>query len=156
MVTDGTQTTAAEVYAGLVRVVRLVSTAGAQELREHGLTPAQYQVLVLLQRRPQATQRELMDALGVTKGNVSQLLTRMEQSGLVRRTPDGSANRLALTEGGDALVGELRPAHGRFLSRSLGALDVDELSTLAALVSRLEASLDVPHLTDDPPGGRHG
>ena len=133
--------TAAEVFAGLVRVVHLISTAGAQELRSHGLTPAQYQILVLLHRRPQATQRELTEALGVTKGNVSQLLTRLQEAGLLDRLPEGAANRIALTDAGTALVRELMPAHQRFLARSFAALDADGLATLAALVSRLEASL---------------
>ncbi len=132
---------APEVFAGLVRVVHLISTAGAQELRAHELTPAQYQVLVLLHRRPQATQRELTEALAVTKGNVSQLLTRLQETGLLDRVPDGAANRIVLTDKGTALVRELMPAHQRFLARSFAALSADELAVLAALVARVEAAL---------------
>jgi DNA-binding MarR family transcriptional regulator len=135
-----TQPSPAEVFAGLVRVVHAISTAGAQELRSHGLTPAQYQILVLLHRQPQATQRELTEALGVTKGNVSQLLTRLQEAGLLDRRPEGAANRVVLTDAGTALVRELMPAHRRFLARSFAALDADGLATLAALVARLEAS----------------
>ncbi|MEU1837265.1 MarR family winged helix-turn-helix transcriptional regulator [Micromonospora chersina] len=133
--------TAAETFAGLVRVVHLISLAGAQELRTHGLTPAQYQVLVLLHRRPRATQRELTDALGVTKGNVSQLLSRLAEARLLDRTPEGAANRIGLTDRGRQLIRELIPAHQEFLTRSFSALNDEELGTLARLVAKLESRL---------------
>ncbi|MFI7211806.1 MarR family winged helix-turn-helix transcriptional regulator [Micromonospora maritima] len=134
-------TSAAETFAGLVRVVHQISLAGAQELRAHGLTPAQYQVLVLLHRRPRATQRELTEVLGVTKGNVSQLLSRLAEAGLLDRTPEGAANRVGLTDRGRRLVRELIPAHQEFLNQSFSALDDEELGTLARLVTKLEARL---------------
>lgn len=49
---------AAEVFTGLLRILHLISTVGAQEPRTPRLTPAQYQIIVLLHRRPQATQRK--------------------------------------------------------------------------------------------------
>lgn len=128
-------------FAGLVRVVHLIGLAGAQELRRDDLTPAQYQILVLLHRRPRVVQRELTEVLGVTKGNISQLLTRLQDAGLVDRVTEGAANRIALTADGEALVRRLMPAHQRFLQRSFGALTPDELTVLADLTTRLEASL---------------
>jgi DNA-binding MarR family transcriptional regulator len=125
----------------LVRVVHLISLAGAQELRAHGLTPAQYQVLVLVHRNPRVVQRELTEVLGVTKANISQLVTRLQDAGLLDRTPEGAANRIALTDQGRALVRQLMPAHRQFLARSFAALEPDELTVLARLVSRIGASL---------------
>ncbi len=141
MSTLPTASSPAEVFAGLVRVVHLIGLAGAQELRAYGLTPAQYQILVLVHRNPRVVQRELTEVLGVTKGNVSQLLTRLQDAGLLDRTPEGAANRIALTEKGKALTRELMPAHQRFLARSFSALGPGELAVLADLVSRIEASL---------------
>lgn len=130
-----------EVFAALVRVVHAIQQLGAQELRAHGLTPAQYQLLRLVDRRPSVVQRELTEALGVTKGNVSQLVSRLEDVGLLDRAPDGAANRIVLTERGREAVRTLGPAHQAFLARTFAALTPDQLATLAELVGTVEDSL---------------
>ena len=124
-------------FAGLVRAVHAISLAGAQELRAHGLTPAQYQVLTLVHGRPGLLQRELTEVLGVTKGNVSQLVTRLEDAGLIDRVAEGAANRVTLTAKGRALVSELVPAHRRFLAERFAVLGADELAVLADFTARL-------------------
>jgi len=46
------------------------------------------------------SQQELADSLLVTKGNVCQLLGRMEADGLIRRDQEGRVNRVFLTDKG--------------------------------------------------------
>lgn len=127
-------------FSELVKVVHLVSQAGAQELRGHGLTPAQYQLLVAVGRSPGIVQRGLTERLGVTKGNVSQLVTRLEEAGLLDRSRDGAANQLVLTSAGKALVSELVPAHDSFLARQFAALDDDDLRRLGDILAALGRS----------------
>ncbi len=70
-------------FGDLLRVVHGISQDGARELRRHGLTPAQYRLLLAVGATPGCRQHELGDLLGVTKGNVSMLVSRLERDGLV-------------------------------------------------------------------------
>lgn len=128
---------ALRVFAALVRAVHAVSQEGARELRGHGLTPAQYQLLVAVGDAPGCRQQDLGESLGVTKGNVSMLVTRLEDAGLVARVPDGAAYALHLTTAGSRTVARLRPEHGRFLARRFAALDDGELAQLGRLAAKL-------------------
>ncbi len=126
-----------QVFGHLVRVVHAVSQDGARALRAHGLTPAQYQVLRHVAARADVQQRELGDLLGVTKGNVSMLVSRLEGDGLLARTPDGAAYCLRLTEAGSALLSRIRPEHAAFLVERFAGLDDAELAELDRILAVL-------------------
>ncbi len=127
----------APVFRLMVGLVHRIGTDGARELARRGRTPAQFQALWMLARHPGCTQQRLADALGVTKGNVSQLLAKLEVDGLVRREADGAAYVLRLTAAGERLTGELVPAHDAFLGRWLGRLSEPELAELERLLRRI-------------------
>ncbi|MER6039050.1 MarR family transcriptional regulator [Streptomyces sp. NPDC001835] len=128
-----------ELFGQLVRAVHAISQSGARELRAEGLTPAQYQTLAMIAARPDMQQRDLSDALGVTKGNISMLVARLEADGLLSRTPAGAAYLLRLTPDGRDLVNRLRPQHARFMAGCFARLSDHDLETLGGLLSRLEA-----------------
>lgn len=76
----------------------------------HGpVHPAQGRVLALLRERGPASQRLLMENMGVRSGSLSELLAKLERQGLIERTRDEEDKRgfiIALTAHGDALVVE--------------------------------------------------
>jgi DNA-binding MarR family transcriptional regulator len=69
----------------LIRAVTKIERRLAAQLERYDLTPAQFEVLVQLQRTPHILQQQLADQMLVTKGNVVGLLNRMECAGLVQR-----------------------------------------------------------------------
>ncbi|WP_375424812.1 MarR family winged helix-turn-helix transcriptional regulator [uncultured Friedmanniella sp.] len=138
--THGREQQSSRLFGQLVRVVHGISQQGARELRGHGFTPAQYQVLVHLGRSPGCSQRQLSERLGVTKGNVSMLVTRLEDLGLVSRTPDGAAYTVDLTDDGRARLAELQPLQARFLADCFTPLSDDDLAHLSALIAALDPS----------------
>src|SRR5579859_4740852 len=116
----------------LVRVFQKVDRASTDSLRYRQLSPAQLDVLAKVGSSEGISQQELADALLVTKGNVCQLLDKMETSGLLERRPDRRVNRLFLTDQGrqvfdDALLAlqfrSLSDADQRELLRLLRQLD---------------------------------
>ncbi len=129
------------VFAEMVRLVHLVSQAGAVELRRHELTPPQYQLMLRLRGGSDPLQQELSEQLGVTKGNVSQMVSRLESRGLVIRVPRGAANELRLTEEGRVLVDRLIPDQRAFMKQQFRSLSGDELSELAATLAKVTRSL---------------
>ena len=125
----------------LLRVGQKLDRALAAQLRRWDLNLAQFDVLAHVGADAGITQQELADSLLVTKGNVAQLLARMEGRGLIERRSEGRTNRLYLTEGGRRLFAEAVPAHEDLIARRLAALSEGEQRQLLDLLRKLDRSL---------------
>jgi DNA-binding MarR family transcriptional regulator len=132
---------AAMTWLRLARVFQKVDRASADNLRAWGLSVAQFDVLAHVGAAEALTQQELADSLLVTKGNVCQLLARMEADGLIRRSQEGRVNRLFLTEKGRDLFACVVPAHEAFIARQLSALSAEEQTTLRTVLRKLDHAL---------------
>ncbi len=126
----------------LARIYHKISSVSARQFRSYDLSQAQFDVLAQIGAAEGLTQQELATRLLVTKGNISQLLARMEQHGLIRRVQDGRFNGLHLTDGGRALADRMVPAHEALISELLAPLTDDEQRTLLALLRKLDHALD--------------
>jgi DNA-binding MarR family transcriptional regulator len=129
------------VWLRLARVFQKVEQASAEELRAHGLSLGQFDVLARVGAAEGTTQQEVADSLLVTKSNVCQLLGRMEAAGLVERRPHGRANRLFLTEAGHRLRERIVPAHEGRIAALFSALSPDEQVQLLGLLRKLDRAL---------------
>ena len=69
----------------MLRLGRSVNAWLAQRLQAFGLTPAQFEVLQVLDAEGAISQREIGDRMCCANSNVTGLLDRMERDGLVRR-----------------------------------------------------------------------
>lgn len=81
-------------------------------LADLDLRPAQYSVLLVVERNPGSTQTAVAAALGIQRANFVALIDGLEQKGLARRAPSPNDRRsyaLALTPLG---AETLRRAHG--------------------------------------------
>ena len=87
-------------------------------------------------------QQELADSLLVTKGNVCQLLDRMEGRGLILRRREGRNNRVFLTEEGRRLFDEVVPRHEALIAGRFSALSLEEQDQLHELLRKLDKALD--------------
>lgn len=105
---------------------------------------AQFDVLAHVGAAPGLTQQELADSLLVTKGNVCQLLDRMERVDLLERRQQGRANRIYLTARGQELFETVVPSHEEQIAGYLAALSPDEQVELLTLLRKLDRSVDTP------------
>ncbi|MFE2585295.1 MarR family winged helix-turn-helix transcriptional regulator [Streptomyces sp. NPDC059378] len=106
----------------MVRYVRQSATAG-------GLSIAASSVLGRLGREGAHRLTELARAEGVSQPNMTQLVTRLERDGLVRRTADASDGRGVLVEATDdglALSRRRRAERMDALQELIGELTADE------------------------------
>lgn len=126
-----------EVFGLFARIVHRTAQDAAAVLRADGLNPAQFQLLRAVRDQPGLTQAGLVAQRGVTPGGVSQLVSKLAASGLVRREANGSANRLWLTDAGRALVDRLIPAQDAFFAMRFGGLQPAELHRLRDLAARV-------------------
>ncbi len=130
-------------WVRLLRVAQRVERDLGARLRERwGLNNAQFDVLAHVGAAEGIVQQRLADSLLVTKGNVAQLLDRMEKRGLIERRPEGRTNRLYLTEEGRRLFAEVVPAHEDLIAERLSVLSKEEQRYLSEILRKLDHSLD--------------
>jgi DNA-binding MarR family transcriptional regulator len=125
----------------LVRVFQRVDRISTDSLRCHGISSAQLDVLARVGSSEGMSQQELADALLVTKGNICQLLDKMQASDLLERRPEGRVNRLFLTARGRRIFDEVVPAHDQLIVGELGVLSEDEQHTLLRLLRKVDHAL---------------
>lgn len=108
--------------------------------RASGLTGAQVGVLTRLSSPEGKPMSAIGAELWCDVSNVTGLVARLEEQGLVRRTPDPRdqrVKRVRLTDRGRAALGETLPDHEAELVRRARALSRGERRTLVALLTKL-------------------
>jgi DNA-binding MarR family transcriptional regulator len=106
-------------------------------IRTLGLSIPQFDLLSTLTEQEGLSQQELAERLYVTKGNVSGLLDRMVEAGLVERRAlpgDRRSNALHLTAKGRDLAEKGIAVQRAYVARTLGSLPADDLAHLERIV----------------------
>ena len=75
-------------------VARLLRVDADKRARAHGMTRAQWALLIWLERQPGISQKELAELLDVEPMTVARLIDRLEGRGLVERRPDPRDRRI--------------------------------------------------------------
>src|SRR5215208_4276422 len=122
----------------LARVFQKIDTCSERFFRSHGLNTAHFDVLAQVGAARGMTQQELADALLVTKGNISQLLSKLEQAGLITRRQEGRTNCLSLTEQGQALYDRVVPQQEALIADLRAPLADYEQRELLRLLRKLD------------------
>lgn len=125
----------------LARVFHKLDATSAHHFRHHDLSVAQFDVLAQIGAAEGRSQQELAASLLVTKGNISQLLKRMEQQGLIRRCQEGRTNCLFLTEAGRQMFSQIVPAQEQLIIERFQSLTPEEQHQLLSLLRKLDRSL---------------
>lgn len=125
----------------LARVFQKIDRASVLLLRPWDLNVAQFDVLTQVGASQGITQQELADRLLVTKGNISQLLDRMERLNLLKRCQEGRTNTLTLTETGQRLYEQVVPTQEKMIAEQFSELTGEEVEQLLRLLRKLDHSI---------------
>jgi DNA-binding MarR family transcriptional regulator len=127
----------------LARVYHLVDRATVELVKRFDLTTAQFDVIAQVGAREGRTQQELADALLVTKGNITQLLDRLEERCLIeRRTEPGRRGKmLYLTDSGWRLNRQVVPAQETMISALFDRLSGDDRIELNRILRQFNRTL---------------
>jgi DNA-binding MarR family transcriptional regulator len=126
-----------------------------------GVTPAQYSVLLTIDRNPGLQQKQLANALGIKQANFVGLIANLEKRGLVSReqATDRRSYSLTLTRQGqkllvalEALGRELDHRLARALSRT-GITPETLARGLKAISAMAESASDEAHATEATKNG---
>jgi len=131
----------------LTRVARVVSRAFDDVLAAAGGSLPVWLVLLNLKINPDASQRELADAVGVREATLTHHLNGMENDGLLSRRRDPDNRRVHIVELSDAgsdLFYRLRDAAMGFDGQLRWGLSEPEVDKLGGLLDRLAGNVGGP------------
>ena len=128
--------------------LRFALARAARRLRQEagtGLSPSLTAALASVERCGPLTPSELAAAERVRRPTITRVLARLEDAGLISRTPDPADRRstlVAITPAGAALLAEGRTRKDAFLSERLDGLFPADRETLARAAAILEGLLE--------------
>ena len=120
----------------------------ARRLRQEagtGLSPSLTAALATVERCGPLTPSELAGVERVARPTVTRILVRLEEAGLITRTPDPADRRstlVAITPAGADLLADARTRKDAFLSARLDGLSAADRATLARAAALLEGMLE--------------
>ncbi len=109
-------------------------------MEPHGITAAQFKVLIIMAQFGVDTPAELCRHLSLDSGSMTRMLDRLEQKGLLDRKRSALDRRqvqLVLTDDGQRLADRLPHIGAEALNQLAGALEPDELQTLEKLLKKM-------------------
>src|SRR5699024_2392584 len=111
-------------------------------LKEWNLSAAQFDILAQVGSNKRLTQKELGNKLLVTKGNIAQLLAKMEKMNIIQREREWKTKYLSLTEQGKELYQEVVPRQETFQASQFCNLNREEQHQLLELLKKLHQNPD--------------
>src|SRR5688572_17997124 len=129
-----------EAHLSIVRTAAILTDEVEQFLRPYGITATQYNVLRILRgAEPNGLCRnELRDRMLTRMPDMTRLLDRMEEAGMVARTRQNEDRRMVrsrITDAGLTLLAELDEVTQQEHKRRFGHLDPQQLRTLIDLLA---------------------
>ena len=135
-----------DLISGIVQLANLLNRRLAPVFEKANVTPQQWAVLTVIAAEEEPlTLASVARRLAVSKQNMTGMMTRLEQRGLVERAEDPADLRSAkvrLTRRGRSIIERLTPAYESWresLGNEVGSRD---LQTVARAVNRLIEQLE--------------
>lgn len=134
-----------DVVAGAAHLVNLFNRRLAPVLEKAGVTPQQWGVLsVVAGAGAPMTLAAVARELAVTKQNMTGMVERLEQLGLVERIDDPTdlrSSRVQLTRRGRTVIERVTPAYREWLSAIASEREIRQAErSINRLIARLEES----------------
>ena len=109
-------------------------------MEPHGITAAQFKVLIIMAQFGVDTPGELCRHLSLDSGSMTRMLDRLEQKGfLVRQRSENDRRqiRLVLNEDGQTLIDRLPHIGAEAMNQLAGAITREELHTLENILKKI-------------------
>ena len=139
---EGTEeeTRALNAFIRFTRAFQTVDRKTSTTFRTHDLTSGQFGVLESLYHLGPMHQGTLGDKLLQSKGNISTIISNLEDREFVERRRDPDDRRYVtvhLTDEGEGLIADIFPDHVQRIAKTLGVLDNEEIEELGRLCKKL-------------------
>jgi DNA-binding MarR family transcriptional regulator len=128
----------------IFRICRAQNNLANTIFSEIGLFRGQPPVLFQLGKHKELTQSQLADMLEVTPATLTNILHRMEKTGLINRTRDAGDNRISrvtLTALGEERLMQAFALSQRIEDRTFDSFSEDEKKTIRGFLQQIHANL---------------
>jgi MarR family transcriptional regulator, transcriptional regulator for hemolysin len=125
-------------------VARLLRVDADKRARSHGMTRAQWGILIWLERQPGISQKELAELLEVEPITVARLVDRLEARGMVERRPDPRDRRiwrLHLSAPAHLVLREINSQRAEMAEMVTAGIDEISQSIMIEALVRMKATL---------------
>ena len=125
-------------------VARLLRVDADKRARAHGMTRAQWAILIWLDRQPGISQKELAEWLEVEPITVARLVDRLEGRGMVERRPDPRDRRiwrLHLSPPARLVLRDIHEQRADMAAMVTHDIDAESQRTMIEALSRMKATL---------------
>jgi len=139
---------ASEIIEALAPLLAHQRRRWAARCQAHGLSIIGFQVLALLEMHGAMPMSRLADELDVALPNATGIIKRMAERELVERThgeEDRRVVRVALTDAGRELIGEMEAGRRQRMNALIGALNAGQQRRLLRAVKDLHAAARTLH-----------
>lgn len=114
--------------------------------RHEGAAPrGQLRVLRLIAQHDHLTNADIVEALDIRPSSASAMVAKLEDAGLIARTPseeDGRVQLISLTEDGKTFIKSARDDKDQLADKMFAGLTADEQAQLTGLMQKLVHSLE--------------
>ncbi len=125
-------------------VAHLLRIMVDKRARVHGMTRAQWLILLRLHRQPGMSQKELAELLEVEPITVARLVDRLEQRQMVERRPDPHDRRiwrLHLLPDAAPLIGEIEAERDQIARTLRQGIEPETIAVVLGALQKMEATL---------------
>jgi len=125
-------------------VARLLRVDADKRARSHGMTRAQWGILIWLDRQPGISQKELSELLEVEPITVARLIDRLQARGMVERRPDPRDRRiwrLHLLGPARDVLGEIEEQRAEMTRMVSNGIHDAMLDTMTEALLRMKSTL---------------
>ncbi len=125
-------------------VARLLRVDADKRARAHGMTRAQWAILIWLEREPGISQKELAELLEVEPITVARLVDRLEGRGMMERRPDPRDRRiwrLHLLLPAHLVLREISEQRSEMATLVTQGVDEDSLAIMIEALVRMKSTL---------------
>lgn len=141
-----TRKTRLRLWLNILRTARSVENALREEMRvSYDQTLPRFEILAVLERSENGLRMSaLSEQLMVSNGNVTGIIERLVQDGLVERLPvpgDKRATLVRLTHKGEAVFAEMADVHERWVNDLLDAVPPDTAQPLIDALTNIRRQI---------------
>jgi MarR family transcriptional regulator, transcriptional regulator for hemolysin len=125
-------------------VARLLRVDADKRARAHGMTRAQWGILIWLDRQPGISQKELSELLEVEPITVARLIDRLQARGMVERRPDPRDRRIwrpHLLDPAYDVLGEIEQQRAEMTRMVSEGIDERTLDSVIEALLRMKSTL---------------
>ncbi|KAB2696531.1 MarR family transcriptional regulator [Ochrobactrum sp. Kaboul] len=132
-------------WIAVARAGKAVERALAQGLAPFNLKIADLDVLMNIYRHPGESQHDLARRILVGRSNITMLLPKLENRGLLMRTGDATDKRiirLTLTPDGEKLLGEALAVYSELIDRVMAHSTASQCNAMGDMMRRIAEMLE--------------